>query len=317
MGMSLKLRLLLWVTNTFNKLDLKTITPKEFRDFADNRDISFLDGKPIELSKIEDRSIDGRNGSIPIRIYIPESTKPLPVVVFYHGGGFVIGNLKSHDKVCRRTSKMNQAIVVAVDYRLAPEHKFPAAVEDCYDATKWVSENIAEHGGNPNQLVVMGDSAGGNLAAVTAIQARDLGTPKIAAQVLVYPMADARMCYPSIDENAEGYILTKELMQWFTTNYTRNEADKENPLMSPILNDDLSNLPPALVQTAQFDPLRDEGIDYGKQLKAAGNEVQHTNYDGLIHTYITMPDFSKKCLAAHEEIAGFISKVLKGVVSQK
>lgn len=306
-----KLKAVLWLNNTFNKIDLKTASVESVRDFADNRESALTDGPPIQLRKVEDKSIPGRNGDIPIRIYLPEKKEQLPVIVFYHGGGFVIGNLKSHDKVCRRTCKMNQAIVVAVDYRLAPEHKFPAAAEDCYDATKWVAENIQAFGGNSEQLIVMGDSAGANLATVTAIQARDLGTPKIALQVLVYPTVDARMGHPSINSNAEGYILTKELMEWFLNHYSNTPEDKLNPLMSPLLNKDLSNLPPVLVQTAEFDPLRDEGKDYAEQLKAAGNQVQYTNYEGLIHTYFTMPKLNKRCLAAHEEIASFVANSLK------
>jgi len=306
-----KLKAIIWLTNKFNKIDLKTATVASVRNFADNRESSITDGPPIQLRKVEDKSITGRNGEIPIRIYLPESKENLPIIVFYHGGGFVIGNLQSHDKVCRRTCKMNQAIVVAVDYRLAPEHKFPAAAEDSYDATKWVAENIKEYGGDPSQLIVMGDSAGANLATVTAIQARDLGTPKIALQILVYPTVDARMQHPSITTNGEGYILTKELMEWFLNHYSNTTADKLNPLMSPLLSNDLSNLPPALVQTAEFDPLRDEGKDYAEKLKAAGNEVQYTNYEGLIHTYFTMPKVHNTCLVAHEEIANFIANTLK------
>jgi len=309
-----KLKAVLWLHNKFNKIDLKTAKVKDIRNFADNRESALTDGSPIQLRKVEDKQITGRNGAIPIRIYLPEQKENLPVIVFYHGGGFVIGNLRSHDKVCRRICKMNQAIVVAVDYRLAPEHKFPAAAEDSYDATKWVSENIQEYGGDPKQLIVMGDSAGANLATVTAIQARDLGGPKIALQVLVYPTVDARMSHPSINSNADGYILTKELMEWFLNHYSNTAADKLNPLMSPLLADDLSNLPPALVQTAEFDPLRDEGIAYAEKLKAAGNQVQYTNYEGLTHTYFTMPKLHKKCLSAHEEIANFIAKALKKTV---
>jgi len=308
--MSLKLKLLLWATNTFNKIDTSKLTVKGFREIADNRDIFILDGKPIALPKVEDLTIQGRNGAIPIRLYVPENAQNAPVIAFYHGGGFVIGNLKSHDKVCRRLCKMNQAFVVAVDYRLAPEHKFPAAVEDCYDATKWVSENISKYGGNPEKLVVLGDSAGGNLAAVMAIQARDLGTPKIAAQVLVYPMTNAKMEHPSITSNGKGYLLTKDLMTWFTNHYIKEVADKENPLMSPLFTKDLSNLPPALVQTAGFDPLRDEGIEYKEKLEQAGNQVKYTNYEELVHTYFTMPDFNKECMAAHIEIADFLKATL-------
>ncbi len=309
MGMSWKLKLLLWANNTFTKIDFKTISVAKFRAFADNRESSLLDDKPIALPKVEDLKIKGRNGDIPIRIYTPENAAGAKVITFYHGGGFVIGNLNTHDKICRRLCKMNQAFVVAVDYRLAPEHKFPAAVEDCYDATKWVAENITKYGGNPDKLIVLGDSAGGNLAAVIAIQARDLGTPKIAAQVLVYPTVDAQMKHPSITSNGEGYILTKELMEWFIGHYQSSDTDKLNPLMSPLLNKDLSNLPPALVQTAEFDPLRDEGIDYVNHLKEAGNSVQYTNYKGLVHTYFTMPKFLKECMDAQVEIQKYIQQL--------
>lgn len=311
MATSFKLKALLWAINTFQKVDLKTTPVQAIRDNYSNQEFSFLDGPRIPLAKVVDKQIEGRNGVVPVRIYVPDNAQNVPVITFYHGGGFVIGDLKSHDKVCRRLAKMNQAIVVAVDYRLAPEHKFPAAPEDCYDATKWVSENIQAYGGNPDQLVVMGDSAGGNLATVTAIQARDLGTPKIAAQVLIYPATDARMTYPSIKSNGKGYVLTEEIMNWFMSHYAGNEAEKADPLMSPILTPDLSNLPPALVQLAEYDPLRDEGKAYAEKLKAAGNQVQCTQYDGLIHTYFRMPKFLKKCMDAHVEIADFLQRTLR------
>lgn len=308
--MSFKLKTLLWFNNLFNRLDVQKISVKALRDFAESYDSALLDDKPIPLPNVENTNCEGRNGTIPLRIYVPQNSVKAPVIVFFHGGGFVINSLNTHDKACRRLCKMNQAFVVSVDYRLAPEHKFPAGVMDCYDATKWVAENIAAYGGDPDKLVVMGDSAGGNLATVTAIQARDLGTPKIAAQVLVYPTVDAHMTFPSIDENAEGYILTKALMSWFLDHYKKVEADKDDPLMSPLYIKDLSSLPPTLVQTAQFDPLRDEGKAYAQKLKKAGNKVQYTNYDGLIHTYFTMPKFLKECRTTYEETAQFLKDVL-------
>lgn len=310
--MNWKLKTLLWLHNTFTPIKTAQLTPSSFRAIMDKRDLKILDGNPIPVRKISNLAIEGRNGKIPIRMYLPRSEANNPVIVYMHGGGFVVGSLNSYDKVCRRICKMNNAIVVSVDYRLAPEHKFPAAVEDCYDATSWVASNIEKYGGNPEKLVVMGDSAGGNLATVTAIQARDLGTPNIAFQVLVYPTVDARMGHPSIIGNGKGYILTKDIMTWFLDHYSKTEQDKHNPLMSPLLTKDLSNLPPALIQTAEFDPLRDEGIDYVDKLREAGNEVIHTNYEGLTHTYFTMPDFLKKCLSAHEEIAAILgNKVFK------
>ena len=302
MAMSFKLKLLLWMTNTFNRIDVERISPEELRAVADNRDLRILDGPPMKIHKVEDRLVQGSEASIPIRIYTPEKAERLPVIVFFHGGGFVLGNIKAYDKICRRMSLLTKSIIVSVEYRLAPEYKFPAAPTDCLDVTKWVAENAVSMGADPEKLVVMGDSAGGNLAAVTAIQARDQGGPAIAFQVLVYPTVDARMTYPSIEENGKGYILTKDLMTWFTDHYSRTPSDKEHPLMSPILTKDLSGLPPALIQTAGFDPLRDEGIDYAQELKKTGNEVIHTNYEGLVHTYYTMPGFSKKCLSTHLEI---------------
>ena len=310
MAKSFKLRALLWYYNNMVKYDLNKMTAQEFRKFADKENNSILDGRAKKVGKITDLSVQGRNGVIPIRLYSPTQTKDAPVIVYFHGGGFVIGNLETHDKTCRRLCHDNNSFVVSVDYRLAPEHKFPAAPEDCYDATKWASENISQYGGNPDKLVVMGDSAGGNLATVTAIQARDLNGPKIAAQVLIYPTVDGHMKSPSIEENGTGHILTAELMNWFLNNYLNDEADKDHPLVSPILTNNLSNLPPALVQTAQFDPLRDEGIAFAQKLKAAGNQVQHTNYEGLIHTYFTMAGFSKKCGKTHEEVATFLKKKL-------
>jgi acetyl esterase len=261
----------------------------------------------IQLPHIDDQEIAMRDGqTIPIRIYKPSSEKNLPIIVFFHGGGFVLGDIDSHDKPCRRISQTNQAIVVSIGYRLAPEAKFPIPSNDCYDATVWVAQNAISLGGNPDNLIVMGDSAGGNLATVTAIQARGLNTPKIAKQVLVYPTTDARLNHPSIDKFATGYFLTKKTMQWFIKHYKSKDEDIFNPVMSPLLNEDLSNLPPTLLVTAALDPLKDEGIAYFKKLEAAGNQVCYKDYKNVIHGFMNMSNVSKEALVLQEDIKDFV-----------
>ena len=267
-----------------------------------DRGKGLLYGAPIMLPLVKDRIVQGSEAAIPIRLYYPSKKENLPVIIFFHGGGFVINSIESHDNVCRRICRDSKAIVVSVDYRLAPEHKFPAAVIDTYDATVWVANNCASFGGDPSKLIVMGDSAGGNLATVTALKARDLNGPKIAYQILVYPCTDARLCHPSITTKGKGYILTKSLMNWFLEQYKESEEQIFDPYVSPYLAEDLSELPPALIQLAEYDPLYSEGKAYADRLRAAGNRVQLTKYKGLIHTFFTMPTFSKRCLAAYKEV---------------
>lgn len=309
MAISLKFKLLLWYHRTFHKLDFKTITPQEFRSFSDDyKDTgNLLDGPQIPVHEVQNRTIEGREGTIPIRIFRPSAAENLPVLVFFHGGGFVIGTLDTHDNVCRRLCRDNQAVVVSVDYRLAPEHKYPAPTNDCYDATVWTSKNCASFGGDPARLAVMGDSAGGNLATVVALKARDLNGPKISFQVLIYPSTDARLSHPSIKGNGKGYLLTEEMLNWFVEQYTSSEEQKYDPYMSPFLAEDLSNMPPTLIQVAEYDPLRDEGKAYAQRLIDAGNKVFLTEYKGLFHTFFTMPKFSKRCMAAYREIKEVLS----------
>lgn len=307
--MTLRLRLLLWYLNNFRKDDL-TIPPAKIRE-ANKKDLTkflkLVDFAPIEVHAIRDEQIAMRDGEkIRIRIYQPSDQENLPLIIFFHGGGFVTRTVESHDLVCRRLSHVNNAVVVSVDYRLAPEYKFPIPHQDCYDATTWIVNNIEKLHGNPDNITVMGDSAGGNLATVVSILARDNSGPKISKQVLIYPTVDARLDHPSIDKFAKGYFLTKPLMQWFLDHYKSKEEDIYNPLMSPLLMEDLSNLPPAFVFTAAFDPLKDEGEAYAKKLEAAGNQVVFKEYPNVIHGFINMPKMSKECLEAHEDIRGFL-----------
>jgi acetyl esterase len=245
--------------------------------------------EPPAVAAVEDRVIPGPAADLPVRIYTPEGDGPRPVVAYFHGGGFVFCSIDTHDGTCRRLANATGAVVVSVEYRLAPEHCFPAATDDCYAATVWVHEHTSELGGDPHQLVVAGDSAGGNLAADVAHMARDRGGPPIAFQALIYPVIDAACDTPSYTENAEGYFLEKQAMRWFWDQYLGVDCDGTDPLASPIKARDLSGLPPAIVITAEYDPLRDEGEAYAEALRAAGARVTMRRYDGMIHGFVSMP----------------------------
>jgi acetyl esterase len=250
--------------------------------------IAAFGGPPEPLAAIEERRIPGPAGEIPLRVYTPDTRAPRPLLVFFHGGGWVIGTFETHDAVCRHLAKQSGGVVVAVDYRLAPEHKFPAAAEDCYAATKWAAENAAALGGDASRLAVGGDSAGGNLAAVVSLMARDRGGPKIAFQLLVYPVTNHAYDTASYRENADGYLLTKDSMVWFWNHYLRSERDGADPYASPLRAPSLAGLPPAMVVTAEFDPLRDEGEAYAERLRQAGVPVTVDRYDGLIHGFFIL-----------------------------
>jgi len=261
---------------------MSQMTPEEAR--AGFVLLAAVIGPPEAAVPTEDRSVEGPAGDIPVRIYRPRSDHPLPVVVYFHGGGFVIGDIDTHDTVCHRLAGGVPAVVASVDYRLAPEHRFPAAVHDCDAATGWVSAHAAELGGDPARLAVAGDSAGGNLAAVVARHARDAGGPPVAFQLLVYPATDMTRSFPSHRENGTGYLLDSDALDWFADNYLA-DADPGQPDASPLLAGDLSGLPPALVVTAEFDPLRDEGEAYAERLRLAGVAVTTSRYDGMIHGF--------------------------------
>lgn len=242
---------------------------------------------PIELAEITDRTIPGPAGEIPVRIYRPSTEPGLPVVVFFHGGGWVVGDLESHDHGARAIAAKAVCVVVAVDYRLAPEHKFPAAVDDCWAATEWVATHAEELGVDVTRLAVAGDSAGGNLAAVVTNLARDVDHVEVIHQALIYPVTDATCDRPSMTENAEGYMLTADGMTWFHGHYSNSSDDLVDPRYSPLF-DDLADAASAIVITAGYDPLRDQGIAYAEALGAAGVEVDHINYDTMFHGFFTM-----------------------------
>lgn len=257
--------------------------PIEDRRRANDEMVKRWAGKQRPIAAVVDRSIPGTAGEIPIRIYRPEGKEPFPVLVRFHGGGFWMGSIDTEDAPCRSQAKDVGCIIVSVEYRLAPEHKFPVAVEDCYSATEWVAKNAGTLGGDPTRIAVGGGSAGGNLAAVVALMARDRGYPSLVGQILTYPVTNHAFDTVSYEQNAEGYLLTKEAMQDCWNLYLQTEQDGQNSYASPLRADNLSGLPSALVITAEYDPLRDEGEAYAVRLREAGVPVVYTCYEGMIH----------------------------------
>ncbi len=287
---------------TMNFPAMNTLSVEEVRASYDA--MAQFGGTPEEVHAVEDRKLPGPAGEIPVRIYTPKGESPFPILVFFHGGGWTIGTLNGYDGVCRALTNQAQCIVVSVDYRLAPEHKFPAAVEDAYAATVWVAQNAASISGDPARIAVGGDSAGGNLSAVVSQMARDKGGPKLVYQLLIYPATDYFIPgTASMHENADGYFLTRDSIVWFWNHYSNSEEDAHNPMMAPIYAKDFHNLPPALVITAEYDPLRDEGEMYAAKLQEAGVNVTSTRYNGMIHGFFTMGGFMDQSKVAIAEAA--------------
>ena len=236
--------------------------------------------------RVEDRVIDSPGGKIALRIYTPPGPAPLPVLIYYHGGGWVTGDLDVSDFQCRLLSRWAGCLVVHVNYRHAPEHIFPAALDDAYAGAVWVEENAAGLQADPARIAVGGDSAGGNLAAAVTLMARERGGPRFIYQYLAYPVLDGAMSLPSYKGNATGFGLTGQTMAWYWDQYVPDPADRKNPLASPLNAPDLNGLPAALVLTAEFDPLLDEGEAYAGRLQEAGVPVELKRYDGLIHGFL-------------------------------
>ncbi|NNE73740.1 MAG: alpha/beta hydrolase [Acidimicrobiales bacterium] len=268
---------------------------------------SGTDDEPFPMHAVEDHTVPGPAGDIAVRVYWPEpSMTDAPGVVYFHGGGWVVCSLETHDAVCRKMAARTGAVFVSVDYRLAPEHRFPAAPDDCFAATQWVAANGARWGIDTTCLAVAGDSAGGNLAAIAAVRARDAGLD-LAAQLLVYPCTDLDPSrWPSMTENADGYFLTRDAMEWFYERYV-TDADRTNPEAAPIHAPDLANVAPAFVLTAEFDPLRDEGRAYADRLRDAGVATEDTCYPGMIHGFFNMDDAIDLAKTAQNDAASFLT----------
>ena len=264
-----------------------------------------------EIAHVANRDMPGPGGSLALRIYTPLGQGPFPLMVFFHGSGFVVCSLDTHDGMCRNLCAGTGCVVVSVDYRLAPEAKFPAAPDDCLAATRWAVANAAALGANPGRVLLAGDSAGGNLAAVTALRIRDEGGPKLMGQLLIYPVTDHYDAgTPSMTENAEGYGLTRAGMIWFWDHYLASAADAANPHASPLRAADLSRLPPALVVTAEFDPLRDEAEYYAERLRKAGVPTQMKRWDGMNHGFFFWPGVVDRAGAAMDEACAWVRTLL-------
>jgi acetyl esterase len=264
-----------------------------------------------EVASVVNRDMQGPGGSLPLRIYTPLGTGPFPLMVFFHGSGFVVCSLDTHDGMCRNLCAGTGCLVVSVDYRLAPEHKFPAAPDDCLAATRWAVANAGALGGDPGRVFVAGDSAGGNLAAVTALRLRDEGGPKLLGQLLIYPVTDYYdPGTASMMENADGYGLTRHGMIWFWDHYLASPSDGANPSASPYRAADLGGLPPALVVTAEYDPLRDEGENYADRLRQAGVPTEMKRWDGMNHGFFFWPGVVDRAGAAMDEACAWVRSVL-------
>lgn len=267
---------------------LDELTPAESKAAYEERAL-ILTFKDVDIGKTVDIDIPGPLGNIPIRIYHPVGmTSPLPVLVYYHGGGWVIGSRDTHDSLCRLIANSGPFVVVSVDYRMGPEHPFPAAVQDSISALDWTVNNIADYNGIPDKIAVGGDSAGGNLSAVVSLIARDEKAYLPKFQWLIYPATQMEMTTSSHEKFAEGYFLTRSLMEYFQSHYLKNESDRKDWRASPLLAESLAGLPPALIQTAGFDPLQDEAIAYADRMNKEGSEATHTHYEGMIHGFINL-----------------------------
>ena len=285
---------------------LETLSPDDARQAAIDA-IRQLAGEPVEVARVDDTDIPGPASPIPVRIYTPPGAGPFACLVYFHGGGWVLCDLDTHDVVGRSIARQAGAVVVSVAYRRAPEHKFPAAVDDSYAAVVWTAANAARLRIDPARIAVGGDSAGGNLSAVVCLKSREASGPPIALQILVYPVTN--LCAfdtPSYQEFAEGYYLSRAEMEWFRSHYLAKREDGQHPHASPLLAPDLAGLPPALVITAECDPLRDEGEAYARRLSAAGVPVSSTRYAGMIHPFFSLGGVLPQGRRAVEQVAAAV-----------
>ena len=287
-----------------------TLSPDEARRLYRERRF-FTQPAPPAVGEVRELSVPGPAGDIPCRLYTPQARGAglLPVLLYFHGGGWVIGDLDTHDVLCRQLALAAGCAVLAVDYRLGPEHRFPAAFEDCVAATRWARAHARELGIDPQRIAVGGDSAGGNLAGAVSIAVRDAGTPP-AFQLLIYPATDQRQAAPSHAANGQGYLLTADSVRYYRGHYLPDPAHWTDWRASPLLAPDLSRLPPALVLTAGYDPLRDEGRQYADALSAAGSRAQYVCFERQIHGFITMSRVIDEALAAVDLCGAVLHRAL-------
>jgi len=291
---------------SLNPKPITTLSPEEARQQPSAADAvkalmksKGMDTKPEDVGDTDDRMISGPAGEIPIRIYTPKGEGPFPVVVYYHGGGWVLADLDTYDASCRALCNAAKSVIVSSDYRHAPEHPFPAAAEDAFAAYEWARENADSIKGDPNKIAVAGESAGGNLAIVTCLKAREKQIPLPVHQVLVYPVVQHDFNTPSYQQYADAKPLNRDMMKWFSSQYLKSEADGQNPHASPMLAD-LKGMPPATIITAQIDPLRSEGEAFAQKLKQAGVDCEHRNFDGVTHEFFGMGAVISKAKQAQQ-----------------
>jgi acetyl esterase len=275
---------------------------------ADLADIRAGGGDVEPVHEVTDRTFPGPDGDLPVRIYRPDGAGPFGTLVYFFGGGWTLGSIDTSDGVCRALANAAGCLVVTPGYRLAPEHPFPAAVHDCYAATEWVAANAAELGADPARIAVGGDSAGGNLAAVVALLARERGGPSLAAQLLVYPNTCYHADTESLRDNDDRWMFNHNSVDWYWRNYLSTPDQGRDPLVSPLLAEDVSGLPPALMITAEYDPLRDEGEKYAARLAQAGVPVELTRYDGMAHGFFTMSGVLDDARRAVAQAAGYLRR---------
>ena len=289
---------------------VETLSPRDARLQMEAGTVML--GRLPEVGRVEDHVIPGPASPVRLRLTAPAGEGLVPGLVYFHGGGFVVGSLYSHDHLCRALTRASGVAVVSVDYRLAPEHPFPAAVDDADAATMWVAENAEALGIDPARLGVGGDSAGGNLAAVVARRSRDRGGPALAAQVLIYPATDCDLDTISYLANADGYFLTRSAMAWYWDQYAPDKSRRTGPDASPLRAADFAGLPPAVVVTAEYDPLVDEGVAYARRLAEAGVPVRALHYEGMIHGFLRRYHALDRGKAALAEVGAAVEEVLGG-----
>ncbi|MEO6500993.1 MAG: alpha/beta hydrolase [Jatrophihabitantaceae bacterium] len=273
---------------------------------ADLAEIQAGAGDPEPVHEVQDHQIPATSGQLPLRLYRPEGQDPQPALIYFFGGGWTLGQIDTCDGICRTLANAAGCVVIAAGYRLAPEHKFPGAVNDCFDAVSWIAEHAGELGIDPDRLAVGGDSAGGNLAAAVTLLAKQQGGPRLAAQLLVYPNTCYEADTPSLRQNDDPSMFNRRSVDWYWGHYLATPADGKNPLASPLLAADHAGLPPALVITAEYDPLRDEGEEYAHRLRSAGVPTELSRYDGMMHGFFLMYPMLEGGRRAVEEAVGFL-----------
>jgi acetyl esterase len=298
-------RALIDATTALNLPAVWDVTPTRAREAVRQRSAAL----PREdVASVRDHRVPVADGEITVRVFTPAATSPRPALVYLHGGGWVTGDVESHEGICRTLANGARCVVASVDYRCAPEFAYPTAAEDAYAATRWLVEHASALGVDPRRIATCGDSAGGNLAAAVPLMARDRGGPALALQVLVYPVTDAAFDTASYLENAEGYLLTRRAMRWYWDQYVPDPADRAQPYAAPLRARDLAGLPPALVITAEYDPLRDEGEAYARRLGAAGVPVTLTRYPGMVHAFFRYTNLLDSARAAVAEVVSALEK---------